>query len=114
MTIHTNGPQRPKADWMAWNRPGKSSGNGAGGGFGRVLNNLPDFGSGGGGSLRWLLIIFALWLVFNCFVLVAEQQRGVVLRFGQYARTMQPGPSLKLPWPIERVIKINATQIKNY
>ena len=27
---------------------------------------------------------------------------------------MQPGPHLKLPWPIERVIKVNATQIKTF
>jgi regulator of protease activity HflC (stomatin/prohibitin superfamily) len=36
-------------------------------------------------------IVFALWLVFNCFVLVTEQERGVVLRFGQFARVLEPG-----------------------
>jgi membrane protease subunit HflK len=47
-------------------------------------------------------------------VLITEQQRGVVLRFGQFSRVMQPGPHFKLPWPIERVTKINATQIKTF
>ncbi|HEY1069457.1 MAG TPA: SPFH domain-containing protein, partial [Thermomonas sp.] len=98
---------------MAWNRPGGGGGRSTGGGFGRLLDKLPDVG-GGGGPLRWIGLALALWLVFNCFVLIAEQQRGVVLRFGQFDRVMQPGPSLKLPWPIERVIKVNATQIKNY
>jgi len=104
---------------MAWNKPGGSSsgGNrGRGGGFGGLLGKLPDFsgGLGGGSPLRWIWIVLALWLAFNCFVLVTEQQRGVVLRFGQFHRTMQPGPHLKLPWPLERVIKVNATQIKTY
>ncbi|RZA13003.1 MAG: FtsH protease activity modulator HflK [Lysobacteraceae bacterium] len=101
---------------MAWNRPGGASGkpSGGGGGLGRLFDNLPDFGGGGGGILRWVLLALGLWLAFNCFVLVAEQQRGVVLRFGQFDRVMQPGPSFKLPWPLERVIKVNATQIKTF
>ena len=112
MTTHNSGPRGPKSVWMAWNRPG-GSGRSTGGGFGRLLDKLPDFG-GGSSPLRWVGIALALWLAFNCFVLIAEQQRGVVLRFGMFDRVMQPGPSFKLPWPIERVIKVNATQIKNY
>jgi len=38
----------------------------------------------------------------------------VVLRFGQLARTMQPGPNFKLPWPMERVIKVNATRVRTF
>ncbi len=113
MTTHNSGPRGPKSVWMAWNRPGGSSGRSTGGGFGRLLDKLPDFG-GGGSPLRWIGLAFALWLAFNCFVLIAEQQRGVVLRFGMFDRVMQPGPNFKLPWPVERVIKVNATQIKNY
>jgi membrane protease subunit HflK len=113
MTTQNSGPRGPKSVWMAWNRPGGNSGRSMGGGFGRLLDKLPDFG-GGGSPLRWIGLAFALWLAFNCFVLIAEQQRGVVLRFGMFDRVMQPGPSFKLPWPIERVIKVNATQIKNY
>lgn len=104
---------------MAWNKPGGSSGSnkrGGNGGLGDLLNRLPGFGGGmgEGGVLRWVLIGLGLWLVFNCFVLVTEQQRGVVLRFGQFDRVMQPGPHLKLPWPLERVLKVNATQIKTF
>ncbi len=123
---------------MAWNIPGKNNdgpekgsgnngrnpwppkrrgGRGGGGGFDRILDPLRGLfgGSGGGGSpLRWIGIAFALWLVFNCFVLVGEQQRGVVLRFGEVARVMQPGPNFKLPWPIESVTKVTATQIRRF
>lgn len=68
----------------------------------------------GGSPLRWVAILVALWLLFSSFVLVAEQQRGVVLRFGQFSRIMQPGPSFKLPWPIEQVTKVNATEINTF
>lgn len=116
---------------MAWNTPGsdnsggsdpngrsprrRQSGNNP---LDALLDRARDlFGGGDGGSnhiARWVALVLGLWLVFNCFVLVTEQQRGVVLRFGQFARVLQPGPHLKAPWPIESVTKINATQIKTF
>ena len=122
---------------MAWNIPGKndndqppererSGGNGrnpwppkrrrgGGGGIGDRLRDLfGGGGAGGGHPLRWIGIALALWLVFNCFVLIGEQQRGVVLRFGETARIMQPGPNFKLPWPIERVIKVDSTTVRTF
>jgi modulator of FtsH protease HflK len=117
---------------MAWNTPGKGNnepssngssdrnpwkprrgGRGGGGGFDDILERLRGvFGSGG--PMRWVALGVGLWLVFSCFVLVTEQQRGVVLRFGAFSRTLDPGPSFKLPWPIESVYKVNATEIKNF
>ena len=119
MTTSSSGPRGPKVSWMAWNKPGGSSNGGnrrGGGGLGGLFDKLPSFGGGlGDGSpLRWIWIALGLWLAFSCFVLIGEQYRGVVLRFGQFERVMQPGPNFKLPWPMERVIKVNATQIKNY
>lgn len=114
---------------MAWNTPGSDNSGGSNGRTprqrkpnGRGLDALLDplrglfggDGSGGGSILRWVGVVFGLWLVFNCFVLVTEQERGVVLRFGQFARVLQPGPHLKAPWPIERVTKVNATQSNAY
>jgi membrane protease subunit HflK len=122
---------------MAWNTPG-SSGPGSSGsngdgekprpnpwkpkgnkGGGNDLNGLLDrlrglFDGSGGNPLRWLVIGLALLLVFSSFQLIGEQQRGVVLRFGQFARIMQPGPNFKWPWPIESVTKVNATEIKTF
>lgn len=116
MTTNNSGPRGPRMSWMAWNKPGgspgKSTGGGSGGGFGNLLDKLPDFGNGN--PLRWIWIVLALWLAFNCFVLVNEQERGVVLRFGKFERVMQPGPNMKLPWPLERVFKVNATKIETF
>jgi modulator of FtsH protease HflK len=119
---------------MAWNTPGnnndsssgsggnrspwkpRQTGRGGGGGMDDIVARLRGFfdGAGGGNPLRWIAVLVALWLIFSCFVLVTEQQRGVVLQFGKYSRTMSPGPGFKLPWPIESVYKVNATEIKNY
>ena len=117
MTIKHSGPRGLKAAWMAWNRPGGGgrTPRGGGGGLGDLLNRLPSLGGGGnGGALRWAGIALAAWLLLNSFVLITDQQRGVVLRFGQFHRVMQPGPNFKLPWPMERVIKVAATQIKTF
>lgn len=121
---------------MAWNTPGSNNGNDSssgggnrspwkprqngrgGGGLDDILARLRSIfdggGSGPGHPLRWILAAVGLWLVFSTFVLVTEQERGVVLRFGAFSRTLDPGPSFKLPWPIESVYKVNATEIKNY
>ena len=112
---------------MAWNTPGsdKSGGGrpprrrpGGNNPLDAVLDQLRGLFGGSGGSGagigRWVLLVVGLWLVFNCFVLITEQQRGVVLRFGEVARVLQPGPHFKLPWPVETVTKVNATAIKTF
>ena len=117
---------------MAWNTPGSSSGgsgnngnrnnswkprNRQGGGIGDVVERLRGLfgGIGGGGNpLRWVLLGIGLLVLFSSFQLIGEQQRGVVLRFGQYNRTMQPGPNFKFPWPIESVTKVNATGVRTF
>ncbi|MNV29928.1 Modulator of FtsH protease HflK [compost metagenome] len=108
---------------MAWNTPGGNSGDdnrvprkprgGNGGGWGvNVPGPLRDLFDGG--IWRWVLVALALLVLFSSFQLIGEQQRGVVLRFGEYSRILQPGPNFKLPWPLESVIKVNATQIKTF
>lgn len=117
---------------MAWNIPGGSGkdrdrgtgGNGRnpwpprrGTGGGSILDRLPDPLRGmfdGGGPWRWVGILVLLWILFSSLVLITEQQRGVVLRFGEYSRTLQPGLNFKWPWPVERVTKVNATEIKTF
>ena len=110
---------------MAWNIPGGSGKDGRnprrrdnGNPLDKLLEPLRGlFGGGAGGSAgvaRWVGVLLVLWLLFNCFVLITEQQRGVALRFGQVTRVLQPGPHFKWPWPVEQVIKVQATQIKTF
>jgi membrane protease subunit HflK len=114
MAWNTPGSNEPGQDGRRPQRPRKAPG-----GLDAIVDNLRGlFGGDGGGSgstvWRWVAIIFGLWLVFTTFVLVTEQEKGVVLRFGHFDRVLAPGPHFKAPWPIETVQKVNATQSNAY
>jgi len=56
------------------------------------------------------LAVVVLWLL-NGFYTVAADEVGVVLRFGAYNRTTQPGLNYHLPSPIERVLTPSVTRV---
>ena len=56
-------------------------------------------------------IIVAVWLASG-FYIVDTGERGVVLRFGKFIETTQPGPNWHLPWPIESVQVVNIEQVR--
>ncbi len=117
---------------MAWNEPGNTGGNkdpwggnrGQGPDFEALFKQLKERFAGrgkGNGSrvpggpqeqLGWLPIgIFVLWLLSG-FYIVDEQERAVVMRFGAYTRTAEQGPHWRMPWPFEKVEKVNVTQVR--
>ncbi|MCD6707536.1 MAG: FtsH protease activity modulator HflK [Thiobacillus sp.] len=86
----------------------KDTGGGSGGGEGFSPEGLP-----GGGNLVGLLIgVLALVWVASGFYIVDTGQRGVVLRFGQYVETTEPGPRWHLPWPVESREIVNVDQVR--
>jgi membrane protease subunit HflK len=81
---------------------------GGGGGEGFSPEGLP-----GGGNLVGLLIgVLTLVWVASGFYIVDTGQRGVVLRFGKYVETTEPGPRWHLPWPIESREIVNVDQVR--
>jgi membrane protease subunit HflK len=91
----------------------------------RKLNSL--FGGKGGagappspptgrqlGGGVWLLIglVLVVWLASG-FYIVDAPQRGVVLRFGKYVETTEPGPRWHLPWPIESAEVVNVSGVRS-
>ncbi len=123
---------------MAWNEPGpnrdpwnQGPGGGKRGGDGppdldemlrrlkaRLSGKGPRLPSVGGSGrvpkgLITLIIgaIVALW-AFSGFYVVDEQERGVVMRFGAYSRTSDPGWAWHAPWPMEQVEIVNVTQVR--
>ncbi|MES9990342.1 MAG: FtsH protease activity modulator HflK [Candidatus Thiodiazotropha sp.] len=127
---------------MAWNEPGgngKDPWSGKGGDQGppdldEVVKKLQDkfggiFGGGkpsrggsssGGGSGPGsksigaiLAIALLVWLASGIYI-VEPAERGVVLRFGAYSETTQPGPHWHIPFPIERRILVNVDQISSF
>lgn len=52
------------------------------------------------------VIIVVLGLFFSLWFTVEPEEVGVVLRFGKYTRTVNPGLNFKMPFGIEQVYKV--------
>jgi membrane protease subunit HflK len=88
---------------------GKSGKRGNGGGGGASTSSGPGVGGiliGGG-------VLLAVWLAFDSFHIIDARQQGVVLRFGEVSRILQPGPQFTFPRPIETVIPVMVTQVES-
>ena len=87
--------------------------------FGKLFGakNTSNGANGGGGkkgsSFMSLLIIIALGWAATGFYIVSENERAVILRFGEYQRTAMPGPGWHLPRPLETHETINFTGIRS-
>ena len=76
----------------------------------------PSGGQKGPFSVISKILILALFVilfqgVYQSFFKVAPEEVGVILRFGEYSRTAQPGLHLKIPY-IEDLRKVNVRQIQ--
>jgi modulator of FtsH protease HflK len=81
----------------------------------KVKKIFPGGGGGGLGSNRktWVIIplaLVAIWLASG-FYRVQPAEQGVVLRFGAWDRTTQPGLNWHFPSPIESVITPEVTRV---
>ena len=62
--------------------------------------------------LKFLALIpFVLWILSGIFI-VSPDEEGVILRFGQYNRTVAPGPHIRMPFPIESHLMPKVTQVQ--
>lgn len=109
---NSGGPPDLDELWRRFNQRlngmfGNKSTRGGGGGDG-----MPA-GVPGGSNLVGLLIgaLVLVW-VASGFYIVDTGQRGVVLRFGKYVETTEPGPRWHLPWPIESREVVNVDQVR--
>ena len=79
-------------------------------GFAEALRNAPrgeTHGTDIGGAL------FAAWIIFTSFYRVDAQERGVVLRFGRFVETTDPGLHFKMPYPIDTVVLRKVEEIRS-
>ncbi|MEQ9544652.1 MAG: FtsH protease activity modulator HflK [Marinobacter sp.] len=90
-----------KLNRMLGGKGGRSGGSGGsssgGGGFGAILALIAIIGVG--------------YVVFQSFYTVDEQERAVVLRFGEFSRTEEPGLRFKVPL-IDDVKKVRVTNVR--
>ena len=116
---------------MAWNEPGKPGDKdpwgqrrkpGAGSpDLDRIVRNIQQklsglFGGMGGGQASGfgigLVVVVALviWLLSG-FYIVNQGERGVVLRFGKKTDITEAGLRWHMPYPIEKVEKVNVDKV---
>ena len=86
--------------------PGGSGG--GGGGYGLPSGGLSGRTLGIVGG-----IILILWLASGIYI-VGPAERGVVMRFGKYVNTTDPGPHWRFPFPIESVTTVNVDEVSTF
>ena len=106
--------------------PGGGSGNGNGSGRGptppdidkiirgfqeKIKKFLPGGSSSGGKQAILVLIILGfVWLASGLYRVLPDEQ-GVVLRFGKFVKTTQPGLNYHIPFPVESVLTPKVTKV---
>ncbi|WP_333839445.1 protease modulator HflK [Novosphingobium sp.] len=126
-------PRRPQGlDDIFRNRG--AGGNKGSGGPGSGKNGGPGGPGKGGGNPLWngrtpefrlpkrpdgkswwpigIAAVALLWLGISTTHRLSPQEQGVVTTFGSYSRTLQPGVSFTLPWPIQSVQTLDVTSIQ--
>jgi len=80
--------------------------------FQKTINKfLPGGRSGGGKQFSLLLLVLiVIWAASGLYRVLPDEQ-GVVLRFGKYIKTTQPGLNYHLPLPIERALTPKVTKV---
>ena len=76
----------------------------------KINRFFPGGGSGNKPILLALVIIAILWALSGLYRVLPDEQ-GVVLRFGKFIKTTQPGLNYHLPFPIESVLTPKVTKV---
>ena len=87
---------------------GKSGSSGNGGSRGGNSSH-----AGGGGLWAGVIVIALIAYVWNAIYVVDEKERAVILRFGEYVETVEPGLHMYFP-PVETRFQEPVTEIRNY
>ena len=80
----------------------------------KIQNTINRFIGGGKGGTKpimfGLLILAVVWALSGLYRVLPDEQ-GVVLRFGKFVNTTQPGLNYHLPYPIESVLTPKVTKV---
>lgn len=95
-------------------RPRKGGGGGGGKGPGGFnFPPLPQRPDGKSWAKPAIIAGLAIWLLWSTTHQLDSKQQGIVTTLGKYSRTVGPGISMTLPWPIETMNVEEVTSIRN-
>jgi membrane protease subunit HflK len=114
--------QRGGSPWGS--PPGGGNGNGSGRGptppdidkiirelQNKIKNFLPGGSASGGKPIGLILLILVfVWLASGLYRVLPDEQ-GVVIRFGKFIKTTQPGLNYHIPFPVEAVETPKVTKV---
>ncbi len=76
-----------------------------------IINRFLGGGKGGAKPIIiGLIILLIVWTLSGLYRVLPDEQ-GVVLRFGKFVKTTQPGLNYHLPFPIENVLTPKVTKV---
>ena len=80
--------------------------------FQKTINKFLPGGKTGGGKpiILGLLILLLVWVASGLYRVLPDEQ-GVVLRFGKFIKTTQPGLNYHIPFPVERALTPKVTKV---
>ncbi len=90
---------------------GKGGGSQQEGPGGQPPEEAPNIFSGAGKILAIVVAVFVLQGIFSCFFTINPGEVGVILRFGKYNRTSQPGLHFKIPY-MEELAKVDVESVR--
>ena len=107
-----------------WGTPPRGGGNGSGGRptppdideiIRKIQDTIKKFLPGGSKSsgkpiILGLVILGFIWLASGLYRVLPDEQ-GVVLRFGKFVKTTQPGLNYHFPFPVETVLTPKVTKV---
>tara|TARA_S200000501_G_scaffold89255_1_gene82372 strand:+ start:663 stop:1754 length:1092 start_codon:yes stop_codon:yes gene_type:complete len=80
----------------------------------KIQNTINRFFGGGKGGAKpiiiSLIILLIVWTLSGLYRVLPDEQ-GVVLRFGKFVKTTQPGLNYHLPFPVENVLTPKVTKV---
>ena len=73
--------------------------------------NEPHFLAGIGKVALIIVAVILFQVIYSAFYTIEPGEQGIVLRFGQYTRTTQPGLHFKIPY-VEDMIKVDVETVR--
>tara|TARA_B100000029_G_scaffold330187_1_gene322478 strand:+ start:338 stop:1432 length:1095 start_codon:yes stop_codon:yes gene_type:complete len=77
----------------------------------KLINSLIPGGKSGGKPIIFGLILLVVVWAFSGLYRVLPDEQGVVLRFGKFVSTTQPGLNYHIPYPVETVLTPKVTKV---